>query len=323
MKSAEPTDDEQVRPEARLPLAQLPLEPDRAAERRRRDRAQNASPGRARLSSGSNDASPALPRSCAMPPAPSSSSSSSSLARERLALGRRLHLDEPAVARHDDVHVDLGASSPRRSRGRAAARRRRCRPRRLRPSPASARESPKRSSARAGGDVGAGDRGAARAAVGLEDVAVEPDRPLAERLEVDDAREARGRSAAGSRPCARPACPRDASRCVRSPVEAGSSEYSAVSQPRPWPYSQRGTPPRPIAVQSTFVLPCDVEHRAVRLLEEVDADLERPQLVGSPAVAASRGRPRARRASTCSTSAIGSWRKRAPDRAEGLRRRRS
>src|SRR6266480_3188001 len=40
----------------------------------------------------------------------------------------------------------------------------------------------------------------------------------------------------------RPPCfPRDASRSVRSPVDAGSSEYSAVSQPRPLPYSHRGT----------------------------------------------------------------------------------
>src|SRR6187399_2486149 len=30
------------------------------------------------------------------------------IARERVALGRRLHLDEPAVAGHDDVHVRLG-----------------------------------------------------------------------------------------------------------------------------------------------------------------------------------------------------------------------
>src|SRR2546422_64082 len=34
--------------------------------------------------------------------------------------------------------------------------------------------------------AGGADRGTARAAVGLEDVAVEPDRTLAERLEVDD-----------------------------------------------------------------------------------------------------------------------------------------
>jgi hypothetical protein len=49
--------------------------------------------------------------------------------------------------------------------------------------------------------------------------------------------------------------PRDASRRVRSPVDAGSSEYSAVSQPRPFPYSQRGTPSWIDAVQSTFVFP--------------------------------------------------------------------
>ena len=38
--------------------------------------------------------------------------------------------------------------------------------------------------------------------------------------------------------------PRETPRCVRSPVEAGSSEYSAVIQPRPLPRSQRGIPPR-------------------------------------------------------------------------------
>jgi hypothetical protein len=48
-----------------------------------------------------------------------------------------------------------------------------------------------------------------------------------------------------------------ASRWVRSPVEAGSSEYSAVSQPRPESRSQRGTPSSSEAVQSTFVFPCE------------------------------------------------------------------
>ncbi|MDX6518392.1 MAG: ribonuclease, partial [Gaiellaceae bacterium] len=38
-------------------------------------------------------------------------------------------------------------------------------------------------------------------------------------------------------------------------VEAGRSEYSAVSQPRPLFWSQRGTPSWIDAVQSTFVLP--------------------------------------------------------------------
>jgi hypothetical protein len=55
----------------------------------------------------------------------------------------------------------------------------------------------------------------------------------------------------------RPCCfPRDASRSTRSPVDAGSSEYSAVIHPRPWLRSQRGTSSCTIAVQSTIVLPC-------------------------------------------------------------------
>jgi len=55
----------------------------------------------------------------------------------------------------------------------------------------------------------------------------------------------------------RPFCrPVLASRCVRSPVDAGSSEYSAVSQPRPEPLSQRGVRSSSEAVQSTRVLPC-------------------------------------------------------------------
>ena len=43
---------------------------------------------------------------------------------ERGALGRGLHLHQPALAGHHDVGVDLGASSPRSSRGRAAGGRR-------------------------------------------------------------------------------------------------------------------------------------------------------------------------------------------------------
>src|SRR5918996_4802355 len=54
----------------------------------------------------------------------------------------------------------------------------------------------------------------------------------------------------------RPFClPALASRCVRVPVDAGSIPYSAVSQPRPEPESQRGTPSSSVAVQSTRVLP--------------------------------------------------------------------
>ena len=49
------------------------------------------------------------------------------VAPERDRFRRSLHLDEPAVAGLDDVHVDVGARSRRRRPGRAAARRRRCR----------------------------------------------------------------------------------------------------------------------------------------------------------------------------------------------------
>src|SRR2546429_240521 len=49
--------------------------------------------------------------------------------------------------------------------------------------------------------------------------------------------------------------PRVTSRCLRSPVEAGSIPYSAVSQPRPWPASHFGTDSCTEAVQITRVPP--------------------------------------------------------------------
>jgi hypothetical protein len=49
--------------------------------------------------------------------------------------------------------------------------------------------------------------------------------------------------------------PLDTSRWRRSPVDAGSIPYSAVSQPRPLPDSQRGTPSVCEAVQMTRVSP--------------------------------------------------------------------
>jgi len=50
--------------------------------------------------------------------------------------------------------------------------------------------------------------------------------------------------------------PLETSRRFRSPVEAGSKEYSAVNQPRPLPDNQRGTPSWIDAVQRSFVMPC-------------------------------------------------------------------
>ncbi len=61
--------------------------------------------------------------------------------------------------------------------------------------------------------------------------------------------------------------PRVASRGFRSPVEAGSIPYSAVSHPRPWPDIQRGTLSCADAVQITRVSPIEIraEPVAVRM----------------------------------------------------------
>ena len=57
----------------------------------------------------------------------------------------------------------------------------------------------------------------------------------------------------------RPFCfPDEASRCVRCPVDAGSSEYSAVIHPFPRPIIHRGTLSSTDAVQSTLVFPCEM-----------------------------------------------------------------
>ena len=50
--------------------------------------------------------------------------------------------------------------------------------------------------------------------------------------------------------------PLEMSRGLRSPVDAGSIPYSAVTQPRPWPAIQRGTLSCTDAVQITRVSPC-------------------------------------------------------------------
>ena len=54
----------------------------------------------------------------------------------------------------------------------------------------------------------------------------------------------------------RPPClPAAASRRVRSRVARGSMPYSAVTQPRPWPFSQGGSRSSSVAVTSTWVSP--------------------------------------------------------------------
>ena len=59
------------------------------------------------------------------------------------------------------------------------------------------------------------------------------------------------------------AFPRLMSRCLRSPVEAGSIPYSAVTQPRPEPASHRGTPACTEAVQITRVSPIEMSAEPV------------------------------------------------------------
>jgi hypothetical protein len=53
------------------------------------------------------------------------------------------------------------------------------------------------------------------------------------------------------------------SRCLRSPVEAGSIPYSAVTHPRPDPASQRGTDSWADAVQITRVSPAEISAEPV------------------------------------------------------------
>ncbi len=50
---------------------------------------------------------------------------------------------------------------------------------------------------------------------------------------------------------------------MRSPVEAGSIAYSAVTQPRPLPSSHFGTDVDTEAVQITRVSPCEYRHEPV------------------------------------------------------------
>src|SRR5579884_743127 len=207
------------------------------------------------------------------------------LARERVPLRRRLHLDEPAVAGHDDVHVGLRRRvlgvvevEERRAvddadgdRGDRVAERFR------------EAEALERSTA---GDVGAADRRAARAAVGLEDVAVEPERPRAERLEIDDR----------------------ANRTADQPLDLDGAPSLLPARGLPLgPVAGRGgqervlggQPAAPGAVEPArhallhrrraehLRLPLRPENGSVRLLEVVDLHVERSQVVGAPAVVSS------------------------------------
>ena len=83
----------------------------------------------------------------------------------------------------------------------------------------------------------------------------------------------------------RPLClPLAASRSTRSGDEPGSIEYSAVTQPLPLPFIQRGTSSSTDAVHSTRVWPNDTSTRAGGHLGVVAFERDRAQLVGGAAV---------------------------------------
>ena len=175
--------------------------------------------------------------------------------------------------------------------------------------PVSAFERPKRSSARLRGDVRAADRRAARAAVGLEDVAVEVDGPLAERVEVGHrANRASDQALDLDRPAALPSLARLAldalaGRRRQERVLGGHPAAPGVAQP-----ARHALLDRRRAEHLRLAL--RPEHGAVRLLEEVELDLERAKLVRPPPLphAARLELARARRARPCRSAAAGSAR---------------
>jgi hypothetical protein len=108
-------------------------------------------------------------------------------------------------------------------------------------------------------DIGAGDGGGARAAVGLQHVAIDLDLALAEPLRLVTVRKRAADQALDL--LVRPDClPFAASRSVRVWVERGSMPYSAVTQP--WPELRRngGTFSSIEAVHSTCVSPNFARH---------------------------------------------------------------
>ena len=82
--------------------------------------------------------------------------------------------------------------------------------------------------------------------------------------------------------------PRVASRCLRSPVDAGSIPYSAVTQPVPRPAIQRGTLSSRRGRADHARLADRDQRRAGRRAHEARLDLDRAQLARAAPVAARR-----------------------------------
>src|SRR5579862_3373308 len=234
------------------------------------------------------------------------------LARERVALRGRLHLDEPTVAAHDDVHVRVrvrvlrvveveqrnavhDADGDGRHRVAEGARE------------AEALERSHR------GDVRTADRCAARAAVGLEDVAVEPERPLAKRLEVRDCPH---RAADQPLDLDRPPLLLAARRLALDAL-AGRGRQERVLRRDP-ALALAPQPARDVLLdhrRAEDLRPAlRDDDRAVRVLEVVGLEGDRPELVrlASAFARAHATAPSSAASVTCSTSLTGSWRKRRP-----------
>src|SRR5436190_390658 len=158
-------------------------------------------------------------------------------------------------------------------------------------------------------DVGARDRRAPRPAVGLEDVAVEPEGPFPERLHVchgaerapDQPLDLDG--AAFLLPGAGLTSRALAGRRGQHRVLGREPAAPGVAQPARDALVERGGTENP-------GLPLRPEHRAHRLLEGVDHDLDRAQRIGTAPFSHATASRSAR--VTCSMSPSGSCRKRSP-----------
>ena len=104
------------------------------------------------------------------------------------------------------------------------------------------------------GDQRPRDAQGARAAVGLQHVAIERDGSLAEGVQVGHGAEAAAHAVAGFRWCGRRFSRPDRVLCAEL-VLPGNMAYSAVIQPRCWSAIHGGTCAATLAVQSTVVRP--------------------------------------------------------------------
>ena len=219
-------------------------------------------------------------------PCAASASSSSRCARES---GVRSAVAWTSTRPPSPVMTTFASTSARRVLGvveveqRHAADDRRTRPRRPCRSAASAASSPSatsRAQRERERDVAAGDRRAARAAVGLR-ARRSRGRSCARRAPRSRRRRAAsGRSGAGSRPCARRGGPCVTSRCLRSPVDAGSIPYSAVTQPRPLAgHPARHATPRPTRCRSRASRRTEISAEPVAVRTKPGSIVDRAQLV--------------------------------------------